>query len=141
MALNSPVRTTVDQTTGQNVPFQLQGLPTAQTTPTQGANSDTNLVSQTVNNNLSAGPDLTSLTNMVNQLNLTGQQAANAGRVPGSAAIESQLSQNTSQLAQGQLPQDVINQIQQQAAERGISTGNNNFLQSLGLNSLQAQQM
>ena len=82
-----------------------------------------------------------SLSNLVNQINLNAQQQANAGRVPGGQAVENQLTKNTAALAQGQLPQDVINQIQQQAAERGVSTGNDSYLHSLGLTSLQAQQM
>lgn len=87
-----------------------------------------------------ASPNLESISQLVNQINLNAQQQANAGRVPGGQAVENQLMQNTAQLAQGQLPADVIAQIQQQAAERGISTGNNDYLKALGLNSLQAQQ-
>jgi hypothetical protein len=54
---------------------------------------------------------------------------------------------NISSEVAGQLPPDVIRQIQQSAAERGVSTGspgsdnsNASYLQSLGLNSLQLQQ-
>ena len=98
------------------------------------------LTGETAASNVSASPDLTSLTNLVNSLNQNAQTSANADRVPGSAGIESTLSGNTAQLAQGQLPTDVTNQIAQAAAERGVTTGNNNMLQQLGLNSLQAQQ-
>ena len=87
-----------------------------------------------------SAPDLTSITELVNNLNRQGQAAANEARVPGSGAVEQQLLGNTSQLAQGQLPADVIQQIQQQSAERGVSTGNNDYLRALGLDSLQAQQ-
>ena len=70
------------------------------------------------------------LANLPNYANLVGKRTDNIGQ---------QLS--------GQLPQDVISQIQQQAAERGIATGtsggpnaNAAYLKALGLNSLQMQQ-
>ena len=67
--------------------------------------------------------------------------------LPGYEANLNQASANTNQELSGQLPQDVQNQIQEQAAARGISTGqgadspNDNaaLLASLGLNSLQEQ--
>lgn len=114
-------------------PIDQIGLPTS--------NVSNTITGQATQQNLDAGPNLTSLSDLVNTLNRNAQTSANAARVPGSTAIEQQLSDNTSQLAKGQLPQDVINQIQQRAAERGISTGNDNYLQALGLNSLEAQQM
>jgi len=67
--------------------------------------------------------------------------------LPGYANMVGQRSANTQQMLQGQLPQDVISQITQQAAERGIMGGaptspnaNAAFLRSLGLNSLSMQQ-
>lgn len=66
--------------------------------------------------------------------------------LPGYANMVGQRSQNTQQMLQGQLPQDVIGQISQQAAERGIGGGqaggpntNAAFLRALGLNSLDMQ--
>ena len=64
--------------------------------------------------------------------------------LPQYATNVGQRSLNTNQMLKGQLPDDVIRQISQQAAERGIATGspgssNSNaaYLRSLGLNSLQ----
>ena len=63
--------------------------------------------------------------------------------LPNYAAMVGQRTQNTGQMLKGQLPNDVISQIAQSAAERGISSGapgsdNSNaaFLRALGLNSL-----
>lgn len=105
-----------------------------------------NLPGQATQQNLSTAPDLSSLTNLVNQLNLQGQTAANAGRIPGDPALEQQSSQNIASLLGGNIPQDVVTQIQQQAAERGVATGspgsdnsNSALLRSLGLTSLDLQ--
>jgi|SRR5262245_12627625 len=64
--------------------------------------------------------------------------------LPGYANMVGQRSQNTQQMLEGKLPQDVINQIGQQSAERGIAGGqpgspnaNAAYLRALGLNSLQ----
>ena len=73
------------------------------------------------------------------------------GNVPGMPGYSSDMNQASTDTAQdlsGQLPQDVVNQIEQSAAERGVSSGqgagspntNAQLLQSLGLNSLQQQQ-
>lgn len=72
-------------------------------------------------------------------------QALNAykANLPGYANAVGQRSENTQQMLEGQLPQDVIGQIGQQAAERGIGGGNPGspnanaaYLRALGLNSL-----
>jgi len=77
------------------------------------------------------------------------QQAQNSylANLPGYAGAVGQRATNTQQMLQGQLPQDVIGQITQGAAERGISGGspgspnaNAAYLRALGLNSLQMQQ-
>ncbi len=62
--------------------------------------------------------------------------------LPGYANAVGQRSQNTQQMLEGQLPQDVVNQISTRAAERGISSPNSPnsnaaYLAALGLNSLQ----
>jgi hypothetical protein len=64
--------------------------------------------------------------------------------LPGYANAVGQRSENTQQMLQGQLPQDVVNQISTRAAERGIAGGspggpnaNAAYLSALGLNSLQ----
>lgn len=94
-----------------------------------------------------APPNLESLTNLVNQLNLTAQQASNAGRIPGNAGLEQQSSNNIGSLLRGEIPADVLRQLTQQSAERGVAMGspgsdnaNSELLRSLGLTSLGLQQ-
>src|SRR5579859_4317847 len=92
----------------------------------------------------SGGPyDIASITQLVNNLNLSGQKASNVSRIPNAAALEQTSSSNIGSELKGQLPPDVIRLMQQQAAERGTATGtsgspNNNaaYLQALGLTSL-----
>ena len=67
--------------------------------------------------------------------------------LPGLSGLESQASGDITQELSGQLPQDVMNQIEQSAAERGIATGspgsdNSNaaMLKALGLTSLGMEQ-
>lgn len=106
------------------------------------------LPGQATQQNLSAGPDLSSLTDMVNKLNIGGQTAANQARIPGAAGLEATSSANIGQELAGQLSPDVINLLQQQGAERGVGMGspgsdNSNaaYLRALGLTSLQQQQL
>lgn len=83
----------------------------------------------------------------VNQF-MTGQaMAPYLANLPNFAANMGKRSENTTQMLEGQVPQDVIQQIAQQAAERGISGGAPSspnsgaaYLRALGLNSLQMQQ-
>lgn len=63
--------------------------------------------------------------------------------LPGYASMVGQRSENTQSMLKGQLPQDVVNQITQRAAERGIGSGvsgsnnsNSALLSALGLSSL-----
>lgn len=93
-------------------------------------------------------PNLTSLTQLLNQINVGSQTSANAARVPNNPALESQSSANIGSELNGQLPPDVAAQISQQGAERGISTGspgsdnaNAAMLRALGLTSLGEQQV
>lgn len=85
-------------------------------------------------------------TEMINQINMQAQQAANAGRIPGGTGLESKSSANIGSALSGALPADVIYQIGQRAAERGVGTGsphgantNADYLRAIGLNSLQLQ--
>lgn len=112
------------------------------------SNPATNVTGQAQGNNLASAPDLSSLTNLVNQLNLQAQQTANAGRIPNDPALEAQSSSNIGSLLGGNIPQDVVTQLAQQAAERGVSIGspgsdnaNSSLLRSLGLTSLDLQQL
>lgn len=94
-----------------------------------------------------APPDLAGLTQMVNQLNLTAQQASNAGRIPGNAGLEQQSSNNISSLLSGQIPADILRNLTQASAERGVSMGSpgsdnstSELLRALGLTGLDLQQ-
>lgn len=87
------------------------------------------------------------LANQVNQF--MGQQvrAPYLANLPNYAGMIGQRSANTTNMLQGNLPPDVIRQITQRGAERGISTGmtggpnaSASWLQALGLNTLQLQQ-
>ena len=71
------------------------------------------------------------------------QQTAVYNQLPGYGTSMSNVGSNIASETAGQLPQDVVNQITQTAAERGITTGmagsgssNANLEQALGLNSL-----
>lgn len=66
--------------------------------------------------------------------------------LPGYANMVGKRSENTASMLAGQLPQDVIGQIGQQAAERGVGSGNPGspnanaaYLRALGLTSLDLQ--
>lgn len=80
--------------------------------------------------------------------NFMGQQvrAPYLANLPNYAGMIGQRSTNTTNMLQGNLPPDVIRQIQQRGAERGVSTGmtggtnmSASWLQSLGLNTLGMQ--
>jgi len=98
--------------------------------------------------NVSNLPSIGTLTAGVDAMNVAGQTAANAARIPGNPALEQQSSTLIGQELAGQVPQDVVNFLGQQAAERGIGTGiganaantNAALLRSLGLTSIQQQQ-
>lgn len=94
-----------------------------------------------------APPDLASITQLVNQLNLQAQQQANAGRIPGAAGLEQQSSGNIASLLAGNIPADVKRNLTQSAAERGVAMGSPGsansdaaLMQALGLTSLGLQQ-
>lgn len=88
------------------------------------------------------------LANLVNQF--MTQQAAMPlqSNLPGYTGMREQQSKNILSQLQGDVPQDVITQILQQAAERGIMTGapggpnaNSAYLRALGLTSIGQQQL
>src|SRR5271169_1535206 len=87
------------------------------------------------------GMNLTSLDNYINQLNRQGQSAALSARIPGGAALETTSSGNIASELAGKVDPSTIRLLQQQAAERGVSTGagpasdntNAAYLQALGL--------
>lgn len=92
------------------------------------------------------GMDLTGLTTYINQLNRTGQTAANQARLPNEAALETQSSANIGNELAGNVDPSVIRLLQQQGAERGIRVGTDSpnanaaYLQALGLTGYQLQQ-
>ena len=113
-----------------------------------GSGSGSDITGQTIANNLASGPNLASLTNLVNQLNIGAQQQANAARIPNATGLETQSSANIGSELSGTLPQDIITQLGQQAAERGVAIGSpgsdntqSSLLRALGLTSLDLQQL
>ena len=82
------------------------------------------------------------LTRMVNEINQSAQQSANAGRIPGGAGLEQQSSANIGSALRGEVDPSTRYLLGQAAAERGVGNGNpmgaNNdasYLQALGLTS------
>lgn len=86
--------------------------------------------------------NLPALINLGQQVN-PATQAQFYGGIPNYSGLNAQSSANIDAMLHGQLPQDVVNQVAQRAAERGVITGQTSpasYLQALGLNSLQMQQ-
>lgn len=132
----------INQQTGA---FQLPSTAASSTSPT--GSPTTGSATGTGGYSPGAAPNLDSLTTMINNLNLTAQKASNEGRIPNDPALEAKSSANIGSELAGQVPSDVINLLQQQAAERGIATGspgsdNSNaaYLRALGLTSLGQEQ-
>lgn len=97
--------------------------------------------------NLTNLPQAQQLASQVNTFNNQQAVAPYIANLPNYQNLLGQTSGNALALAQGQLPPDVVQAIQQQAAERGVMTGspgspnaNAALLKALGLTSLQAQQ-
>lgn len=93
----------------------------------------------TIAGNLANFGDLEALTGKTNKL-IFDQYA---GRLPGYSDLASASSANILSNLRGELPQDVVNLLGQQAAERGVGSGvsgsqfsNADYLRSLGLTSL-----
>lgn len=83
------------------------------------------------------------VTPTVNALNVSGQQTAQAARLPGEAGLAGQTSNIIGQELQGDVPQDVMNLLEQQGAEGATTSGGNPqaaYLRALGLTSLGQQQ-
>ena len=89
-------------------------------------------------------PDwIKSMSEMISQLNVQSQQAANAARIPGAAGLEKQSSGNIASLLAGEVPNDVYREMAQRSAERGVATGSPmganstaDIMRALGLTSL-----
>lgn len=92
-------------------------------------------------------PQLSQLANQVNTFNTQQAIAPYIANLPGYSQMVEQSSSNIGNLLAGQIPQDVMNLIGQQAAERGVNQGisgspnqNAELLRALGLTSLGLQQ-
>lgn len=126
------------------VPTGPPGVPALGTTSSIPGGATSGFDFSTFSNNLGAQiPGIESLTQAINQLNQTAQQSANAGRIPNATGLESQSSNLIGQELGGQVPQDVLNLLAQQGAERGVAMGspgsanaNAAYLRALGLTSL-----
>jgi hypothetical protein len=88
-----------------------------------------------------------SLSKRTNEFMTEQALAPYLANLPGFAGMQQQRSATLAQQMAGEVPTDVVNQILQQAAERGISTGmpgsgnsNSAFLRALGLTSMGLQQ-
>lgn len=95
-----------------------------------------------VKQNLGNLNDILNLVGQTNASNLT-QATAPYLALPGYQSSLDNVGANIGQMTSGQLPADVVNQIAQAAAERGVAQGgfrNADYLKALGLNSLQMQQ-
>lgn len=84
-----------------------------------------------------------SLTKLINGINLEGQKASNAARIPNNPALEQQSSQNIGSELRGELPADVVAMLGQRSAEAGAGRGMAGspasgaaYLRALGLSSL-----
>lgn len=94
---------------------------------------------KSISGNLANFSDLSALSGKTNDL-LASEYTS---RLPGYGDLSQTASSNTLSQLRGELPQDVINLIGQQSAERGIGGGvsgsqfsNSDYLRSLGLTSL-----
>jgi len=100
---------------------------------------------QAVTSNRQNLGNLANLTYGADSIGAEGAQIAYDQNLPGYQSNLAQNATNVGQELQGQVPQDVVNQITQQAAERGVATGqgagspniNAAMLSALGQNSEQ----
>lgn len=87
------------------------------------------------------------LANQANQFMTQQAQLPFLRGLPGYASMLGQRSANTGSLLRGEVPQDVLEQLQQRGAERGVAMGspgspnaNASWLRALGITSLGLQQ-
>ena len=113
-----------------------------------GVSNPTGSASEAIKGNLG---NLTEIANLAQGVDTISNAAAPLGlesNLPGYESMLGTASANTQQELSGQLPQDVVNQITQEAAERGVATGqgagspntNAAMLSALGLTSLGEEQ-
>lgn len=97
--------------------------------------------------NLGNSDQIKGISDLINSINLKAQQAANENRIPGAVDLEKKSSANIGSELAGQVPKDVMELLQQQAAERGVGSGvgadspnaNSAYLKALGLTSIERQ--
>lgn len=107
--------------------------------------SPTDTAGQAIAGNIANLGQLYNLAGSVNQFNTAQAALPLARNLPGYQRMIDQSSRNIGSNLRGEVPSDVVNQILQGAAERGISTGgganaNAAYLRALGLTSLGLQQ-
>jgi hypothetical protein len=93
--------------------------------------------------NFAGGANTQQISDLINSITRGAQTQALQARIPGGPALEEQSSANIGSELRGELPADVLRQLQQQSAERGVATGspgspntNAAYLRALGLTSL-----
>src|SRR5512147_1783427 len=100
------------------------GAPAATATGTTGGVLAGTLASDLAKSNLDASGYNTELTNIINELNRSAQQAANAARLgPAGQSIQNQLLSNTAANARGEVAPDVLQQLAMYGAQRGAAGG------------------
>lgn len=94
-------------------------------------------------NNLSNPDWIKAMSEMITQINVDAQQKANAARIPNATGLEQKSSEDIGAALRGELPADVVTQLGQRAAERGVYSGSPmganttaDLMRSLGLTSL-----
>lgn len=120
--------------------FSMPGLSFAAATPSPM----TPFPAATGTQSLNSYDDPSSIINLLNQINLGAQQAANAARIPNALGLEGQSSNAISDALRGRVPDDVIALLQQNSAESGAGRGmypgspstNAQFSRALGRTSL-----
>lgn len=127
-------------------PFALagrEGDATSRWAASRGTGSSSSGFASAGDQNVSALPDIAQITQLINSINQTAQQASNAGRIPGGRGLEALSSGNIGRALRGEVDPSVINQLAQQSAERGVMTGSPAgagsqaaYLRALGLNTM-----
>lgn len=141
--------TSVTTTPGANAQQGTTGTTPMYWTPQAGGVPQVPSLAQTqgqaVSGNLSNLTGIQDLASQTNQFNL-GQAANQFAQLPGYTQDLSNIGASIADLTAGKIPTDVLTQLQQAAAERGIATGSPGspnadaaYLRALGLTSLGLQ--
>lgn len=147
---NYPGYGTASTATTENAPGTLPGAAARGYTPASGGvpamPSPQASQAAAIGGNVANLPALTGQAGTINQFNLGEVLKQYQAGVPGWDTLSGQSSVNIGASLRGELPADVLTQMQQAAAERGIATGspgspnaNAAYLRALGLTSLGQQ--